>query len=137
VRFCNLCANYCDVEGITLVIEPLNKGECNIVNTYLEAVQLARDVDRPRVRALADIYHFMMDAEPIDDIREAPEWLAHVHLADTGRLWPGSGTYPVEEWFSILKENHYAGRASVECGWGDDFTDETTRSLAFLRKLAG
>lgn len=137
VRFCNLCATYGEREGIRLVIEPLNKTECNIINSYPEAVQLARDVDRPNVRALADIYHFMMDGEPIDDLRQAPEWLAHVHLADTGRLWPGSGSYPLEDWFAILKEGDYAGRASVECGWGDDFTDETARSLAFLRKLAG
>ena len=97
---------------------------------------LAKDVARDEVRVLADIYHFMMDGEPLDDIAEEPDWLAHVHLADTGRRWPGSGAYPLERLFAILKDVDYRGAASVECRWGNDFCDETARALVFLRKLA-
>jgi len=79
----------------------------------------------------------MMDAEPLDHILEEPDWLAHVHLADTGRRWPGSGMYPLERLFAILKEIDYQGRASVECAWGEDFGGETARALRFLRGLAG
>jgi len=136
VRFLGLCADQASQHGITIAIEPLNRRECNIINTYLEGVQLARDVDRSEVRVLADIYHFMMDAEPLDDIAREPDWLAHVHLADTGRRWPGSGTYPLERLFAMLKDIGYQGMASVECGWGDDFRGETEKALHFLRGLA-
>jgi len=135
VRFLNLCADQAAIHDVTIAIEPLNQAECNIINTYLEGVQLAKDVARAEVRVLADIYHFMMEAEPLQDIEKEPDWLAHVHLADTGRLWPGSGSYPLERLFAILKEVGYQGRASVECGWGDDYTGETARSLRFLRSL--
>jgi len=137
VRFLSLCADRAAIHDITIAIEPLNRKESNVINTYLEGVQLAKDVGREEVQVLADIYHFMMEGEPLDDILEKPDWLAHVHLADTGRLWPGSGTYPLERLFAILKEIGYQGRASVECRWGDDYTDETARSLRFLRGLAG
>ena len=136
VRFLDECADQAAIHGLTIAIEPLNRRETNIINTYLEGVQLAKDVERKEVRVLADIYHFMMDAEPLDDILEAPEWLEHVHLADTGRRFPGSGAYPTERLFAILKEIDYRGMASIECGWGDDFADETARALAFLRQLA-
>jgi sugar phosphate isomerase/epimerase len=135
VRFFNLCADHAARNGLTVAIEPLNKAESNILNTYPEAVRLARDVARDEVRVLADIYHFMQDGESLDDILEGPEWLAHVHLADTGRLWPGSGSYPLDRLFAILREVGYAGKASIECSWGDDFADESARALRFLRAL--
>jgi len=137
VRFLSLCADQAAIQGIVIAIEPLNRQECNIINTYTEGVQLARDVGRDQVRVLADIYHMMMEAEPLDHLEEEPDWLAHVHLADTGNLWPGSGMYPLERMFAVLKEIGYRGRASVECRWGEDFTGETAKALRFLRGLAG
>jgi sugar phosphate isomerase/epimerase len=135
VRFANLCADYAAPHGLAIALEPLNTRECNILNTYLEAAQLARDVDRLEIGVVADIYHFVMDAEPLEDILKAPEHLIHVHLADTGRLYPGSGTYPLEHWFEILREVNYRGGASIECRWGDDFEGESARALAFLKTL--
>ena len=136
VRFLDECADQAAIHGLTIAIEPLNRRETNILNTYLESVQMAKDVGRKEVRVLADSYHFMMDGEPLDDILEAPEWLEHVHLADTGRRFPGSGAYPTERLFTILKEIDYRGMASIECRWGGDLADESARALAFLRELA-
>lgn len=136
VRFLNICADQAANQDVTIAIEPLNKGETNIINTYLEGVQLAKDVDRKEIRVLADIYHFVMEDEPLDDIEKEAEWLAHVHLADTGRHYPGSGSYPLEHLFAILKDTGYEGMTSVECRWGDDFADESAKALCFLRKLA-
>jgi len=137
VRFLEICSDEAAKFGITIAIEPLNTRETNIINSYLEGIQLARDVGREEIRVLADIYHFMMENEPVDDIAGEPAWLAHVHLADTGRRYPGSGMYPLERLFTILHEIDYPGMVSVECSWGDDFTDETRRALRFLRPLAG
>ena len=135
VRFLNLCADYCQPRGVTVAIEPVNMQDANFINSYGEAVQLARDVAREGVKVEADIHHYMMDGRPLDDIRDAPEWLAHVHLADTGRLRPGTGTYPLEQLIRILKDVGYEGRASIECRWGNGLAEETARSLAFLREL--
>ena len=137
VRFGTLCARYAKEWGIKIAIEPLNLQECNILNTFVEAAQLARDIGRDEVGVVADIYHFMMDGEPLEDLIEAPDELIHVHLADTGRRFPGSGAYPLERWFEILREIGYTGGASIECRWGDDYADETARALRFLRPLAG
>ena len=49
VAFCHLCADRA-YPGLVIAIEPLNRGECNIITTFSEGVALARDVNRPNVR---------------------------------------------------------------------------------------
>ncbi|MEA3406779.1 MAG: sugar phosphate isomerase/epimerase family protein [Chloroflexota bacterium] len=135
IQFLRLCAAEASKHDLTIVIEPLNRLETNILNSYTEAVQLAKEVDREHVQVLADIYHFMMEDEPLANIQEAPEWLAHVHLADSGRHYPGSGSYPLQELFDLLRGVGYEGRASIECRWGEDFSGEATEALRFLQSL--
>ncbi|MGI6367151.1 MAG: sugar phosphate isomerase/epimerase family protein [Anaerolineae bacterium] len=134
VAFCRLCSEYA-YPGLVIAIEPLNQGECNILNTFVEGLALARDVDRPNVGILADIYHMELESEPVSVLPQGADILAHVHLADSGRLYPGSGSYPLREMFAVLHENGYRQRASVECRWGDDFYREAALAAAFLRPL--
>ncbi|MHB1293600.1 MAG: sugar phosphate isomerase/epimerase family protein [Anaerolineae bacterium] len=136
VRFLNICAGHVAAAGITIAIEPLNRHESNIINTYLEGVQLAKDVDRSQVRVLADLYHMMMDSEPLDDISREPDWLTHVHVADSNRRYPGSGSYPLARLVAILKDVGYEGGVSIECAWGDALSEESGHALRFLRGLA-
>lgn len=76
--------------GVTIVIEPLRKAECNLINTFAEGVQLARDVDDPNVRVLVDFYHLTEESEPIQHLLDdGREFLRHVHFANpTGRVFP-------------------------------------------------
>jgi sugar phosphate isomerase/epimerase len=135
-EFLSTCADAAAGTGVTIAIEPLNHDESNVLNSYLEAVELAALVDRPEIRVLADIYHFMVDSEPLEDILHAPERLAHVHLADSGRLYPGSGSYPLERLLALLRDVNYGGALSIECRWGDDLAAESAAALRFLRGLA-
>jgi sugar phosphate isomerase/epimerase len=134
VHFCRLCSERA-YPGLVIAIEPLNRGESNIITSFGEGVALTRDVDRPNVGVLADIYHMEVESEPVDVIRQGADVLAHVHLADTGRLYPGSGSYPLRELFAVLHEIGYGQRASVECRWGEDFAGEAKAAAAFLRTL--
>jgi sugar phosphate isomerase/epimerase len=135
IQFLRLCAAKAQEHDLIIAIEPLNRSETNIINSYPEAVQLAQKVDREQIQVLADIYHFMMEDEPLKHIQEAPEWLVHVHLADSGRRYPGSGSYPLQELFDLLREVGYEGQASIECRWGEDFSQEATQALHFLQSL--
>jgi sugar phosphate isomerase/epimerase len=97
-------------------------------------VALAQQVGRPQIRALADFYHMDEEREPIGEAeRSAPE-LAHVHVADTGRLNPGTGRYDYPAFFGALKRGGYEGKISAECGIkGDDRRAAMTASAKFLR----
>lgn len=118
--------------GTTLVIEPLNRKECNLINSVGEAVTFARAVNRPEVRVLADFYHMDEEREPLDELVAHAEWLTHVHLADTGRMSPGTGAYPYDHFFARLRKARYGGMISAECGVRELEADMKA-SLAFLR----
>ncbi|MEE3072619.1 MAG: sugar phosphate isomerase/epimerase family protein [Pseudomonadota bacterium] len=101
--------------GITVVIEPLNLKESDIATSVDEATGFAKTVNRDEIRVLADFYHMDEEQEPFDTLIRNADWLRHVHLADTGRHHPGSGSYPYAAFFSALKTAGYTGRLSVEC----------------------
>lgn len=133
LRTLDRCADHLKGTGITLVIEPLNRGESNIINSVAEGVAFARRVNRPEVRVLADFYHMDEDDEPLGTLREHRDWLAHIHTADTGRRNPGSGSYDHDRFFGLLREIGYDGMISAECEVGD-LEGELRRSLAFMRR---
>ncbi len=123
--------------GITLALEPLNRKESNLVNSVAEAVLLAKQIESPIVRVLADFYHMDEEDEPLETIVKHRDWIAHIHVADTGRLTPGTGKYPYGRFARMLKEINYAGLISAECSLlGTD--DELETSLDFMtRKFGG
>ncbi len=121
--------------GITVAIEPLNKLESNIVNTLAEALSLAREVSRPRIRLLVDSYHLMMEKESLDVLDEAGDFLRHVHFAEVeGRTFPRRQSGDDEAFFDKLRAVGYSGRVSVEA-FSTDFPGDAARSLPILRQL--
>lgn len=134
VTFLRDVAVEADKNGITIAIEPLRQAESNVINTVADGVELAQRVDRPAIRVLADFYHMDEENEPLDHLVQYKDWLAHVHVADTGRGAPGTGRYPYAEFVANLREAGYDGMVSVECRW-EDFAVEAAPSAAFLRQV--
>ncbi|MCE5199245.1 MAG: sugar phosphate isomerase/epimerase family protein [Armatimonadota bacterium] len=135
VDFLTLAGRIAGTHGITIAIEPLNKGETNIINSVKEGIEVMRRVSHPFVKVLADLYHMQVENESLDILFEANGDLAHVHTADTGRMQPGSGNYPNKEMIEILKKIGYEGRVSAESCWGD-FKAQCGEVLEFLRSLS-
>src|SRR5690606_15973185 len=105
--------------GITIVIEPLNKKESNIINSVLEAEEYAKKVNRKSIQVLADFYHMDEENEPLENIMTAKEFLKHIHVADTGRFAPGTGQYPYNPFVDSLQRAYLNGRVSIQCKWND------------------
>ena len=93
---------------------------------------MAQEIDQASVGVLADFYRMMEGGEPLENIANCDSQLIHVHLADTGRLWPGSGAYDYDSFFNHLKQARYDGRMSLECSY-DDFPENAKAALAFLK----
>ncbi len=123
-----------DEHGVMLVLEPLNTGECNIVNNVKAGAELVRRADHPRVRLLADTYHMALEYEPALNIREAGDLIKHAHCADSrGRLPLGFGKEDHGAYFKALKTAGYDGRVSIEAKW-EDLTAQLPRAVAALRE---
>ncbi len=131
-RFLRLAGDVADRNNLSIVIEPLNARESNIINSLLEGRRLAQEANHPRVRLLADFYHMMEEREPLSHITTCAQWIEHIHVADSGRRAPGSGSYPYDEFFRRLHADGYRGRISIECRW-DDLAAQAAQALAFLR----
>ncbi|MGG1517181.1 sugar phosphate isomerase/epimerase family protein [Paenibacillus oryzisoli] len=122
--------------GTVLAIEPLNRKETNLVMTIAEAVSFAEQVNRPEIRVLADFYHMQEEGDPLTSLVTYSKWLQHIHLADTGRLSPGTGVYPYADFTAALNQAGYAGMISAECTVKDK-ERELTASLDFMRRVFG
>jgi sugar phosphate isomerase/epimerase len=136
VTFCKMAADLCGRAGITLVAEPLNKGECNIINTVSEAMTYVKSVNHPSFQCLVDSYHFWVENEPMENIEQAMPWIRHVHVADKdGRVAAGeSGTADYRPFFRVLKKAKYQGAISVEALNFNDFETVGKRVIAFLHR---
>ena len=121
--------------GIRIAIEPLNKKECNCLNSVLEGVAIARATDRDNIKTLADLYHVFLEDDQMDDIAALKGEIIHAHIANpVGRCYPAPGDgFDYAPFINALKA---AGceRCSVEAGT-KDFENEVTKALAVLKAL--
>ena len=132
--FLTSIAPIAQANDITLVIEPLQRGETNIINTVAEAMTYVRKIDHPNIRCLVDSYHMWLEGEPLEHVEDAMPWIEHVHVADKdGRVAPNeSGKSDYKPFFAMLKRAGYDKRISVECA-GLDLSTNGRRVLSFLK----
>lgn len=122
--------------GITIVIEPLRVLECNLIHSFQEGCQLAKDVDQANVKVLVDFYHLSQENEPIQHLLdEGQQYLRHVHFArDEGRVFPAK----IDEdpnyklFFDALETIGYDQRISLEA-YTSDFENNAPVALQFFR----
>jgi sugar phosphate isomerase/epimerase len=120
--------------GVTIVAEPLNRGECNMLNSMAEAAALCAVVDHPQVRLLTDYYHVTTEGEPLSDISRIGGF-AHAHIAATlGRRYPLTEEgEQYAEFFRQLKRSGYTGNVSIE-GKTEDMSAEAPKALARIKQ---
>jgi len=134
VKFLQFVGDVAARHGITIAIEPLNTKESNVLTSVTEGYAMAKRVNRPAVKLLADFYHMDEEKESLAHLYECRDLLSHIHVADTGRLAPmGVGQYPYAEFVQQLTAAGYDGTVSVECRWGD-FEAEAGPACQFLRQ---
>jgi len=109
--------------GITIALEPLQRGESNILHYVSEGALIASVLDLPNLRTLGDIYHMVLNREPISCLTNAGTLLAHTHIANPeGRFFPSSAEeFDYKGVFRALIAADYQGRISVE-GRAKDFS---------------
>ena len=136
VDFLQLVGDVAQAHAMTVVIEPLNRKESNILNSVAEGVALAERVNRPAIRVLADFYHMDEEQEELRALLDYKDWLAHIHVADTGRRAPGTGSYPYAQFVELLDQAGYDGMVSIECRW-EEFAAEAGPACHFLHQVFG
>ena len=108
-------ADYAEQKNVPLFYEPLNRYESNLINTLGEAVDFLAAKKLDNVKLLADLFHMNIEESNVADaIRQAGEWIGHVHYVDSNRHAAGFGHTDFESVASALKEINYSGYLSAE-----------------------
>jgi sugar phosphate isomerase/epimerase len=119
-----------------IFLEPLNRYEASFLNRVGQAAVLARMIDRPRVRALADLFHMNVEETSFDaPIVEAGTRLGHVHLAGNTRLEPGIGMLDPRPAFRALRRIGYDGWLSLECRLSGPAEQVLPASVRYLEAM--
>jgi sugar phosphate isomerase/epimerase len=137
VAFGRMVAPISADHGVTIAVEPLNRGETNVLNSVREGLQYVKDVNQPAFRLLVDAYHWAKENESAADIVTAGPWLAHAHIATYAkRLPPGAEACDFGSFFAALKQTGYDLRISVEAGWADMMAQAAPAQLELRRWMS-
>lgn len=108
--------DHAKAEGVAVYFEPLNRYEDHMVNTLAQGVSICRELGHGSVRLMADLFHMSIEeADPAASLRDAGDWVDHVHLADSNRLEPGQGHTDFAPPFRALMERNFDGYCAIEC----------------------
>jgi sugar phosphate isomerase/epimerase len=139
VEFCQKLGDRIKDLKVTIVLEPLNKGETNLLNSVTEGIEYVDAINRPRIQLLADFYHMLKENEGPDAIRKAGARIRHCHIAELeGRKAPGTKGEDLSGFFKALKDISYVGGIACECGWPKENVEEAwKKALGTMREQAG
>jgi sugar phosphate isomerase/epimerase len=133
VRFGKMLGPIAAKHRVTIAVEPLNRGECNIMNTVGECGFLVREVNHPNIRLLVDGYHWAKDSDTLSGILENASLIVHAHIATVEGRLPPNPADPCSAFFSAMGQAGYSGRVSIE-GMITNAAEELPRALAIMRK---
>ncbi len=120
--------------GITIVIEPLNRSETNMINSVAEGACLRAAVNHPSVQLLGDYYHIAVEHQPPEDIARVGG-IQHCHIAtEIGRRAPLEAEAGFGTMFAAMKQTGYDGLVSVE-GKAGDLGTEGPAAVSLLKKM--
>ncbi|MBQ1947819.1 MAG: sugar phosphate isomerase/epimerase [Clostridia bacterium] len=134
IRFMGDCAK---PHGITIVLEPLNSAETNVINTAREGAAWVKKIGHPNVMLLVDIFHMVKEKESESVILENIDIIRHMHIAEPEkRLYPRSGdAYDYYALKKLLTEAGYDGGISIEGIPIGEFSESAPESLGFLKSV--
>lgn len=115
ISFCRALAVRIADCKVTIVLEPLNRREVNLLNTVADGIGMVDAIGSPRFRLLADLFHMAREHEGPESIRRAGPRLCHVHIAEAAnRTWPGVDGDDFTPYFKALRDIGYQGCVSIE-----------------------
>lgn len=146
-------AQYAADRDITLGMEPVNRYETYLINTAEQAIEIADAISEPNVFIHLDTYHLNIEENGFKSpIIAAGARMKYIHLSESHRGTPGTGTVNWDEVFSGLQAIDFRGTLVMEsfvklnpdiqratCMWRDIVTDSeklVRDGLAFLRSKA-
>lgn len=120
---------------VPILIEPQNATNINNINTIQDGLDWIRRIGYGKMGLLADIYHMGITESSIaDSLRRAAGKIGFIHMSDSDRKVPGTGTLPIREVMKTLEEIGYGGYVSLEIDQIPSSEAVSGQSAGFLLK---
>ena len=130
------CCHAAADAGVSLLLEPLNRYECDWFNTTADALSIIAQLGFANLKYLADTFHMNIEEENIAaSMRRAGSVLGYIHLVDSNRCGPGQGHLPFGEVLNALVDVGYDGYLSLECLPKPDAESAIKNSLRYIKEL--
>jgi D-psicose/D-tagatose/L-ribulose 3-epimerase len=101
--------------GMRLGIEPCNRYETHLLNTAQQSIAMIERIGEPNVTIHLDTYHMNIEEKGIGHgIRIAGKHCSYIHLSESDRGVPGSGTIDWDEVFRALADSGFQGDLVME-----------------------
>ncbi len=108
-------AKHAKSRGLLLGIEPVNRYENHLINTGWQAVQMIEKVGAENMFIHLDTYHMNIEEKGAGNgILDAREHIKYIHLSESDRGTPGSGTCDWDEVFATLAAIGFKGGLAME-----------------------
>jgi sugar phosphate isomerase/epimerase len=101
--------------GVTILVEALPVGQCDVVQTLDEAAAIVQEINSPGVRTMFDSHNAIDEAEPHNVLIERHyDLIRHVHVNELDGRHCGAGSYDFKPILSVLRKHAYPGWISLE-----------------------
>lgn len=108
-------APHAEQRGVTILIEPLPRNQCDVMVSLEEAVRAVQEINSPAVRTMFDTHNAVDEVEPHAQLVDRYfDYIRHVHLNETDGRHPGTGDYNFVPLLEVLARRRYEGWLSLE-----------------------
>lgn len=104
-----------EARGVTVLLEALPIGQCDVVQTIGESVGILEQIGSPAIRTMFDVHNAVDESEPHAALIERYyPWIRHIHVNELDGSHCGAGGYDYRPIFEILRRLNYPGWISLE-----------------------
>jgi sugar phosphate isomerase/epimerase len=130
------CLKHAEDKGVTLLLEPINRYETNIINTLQEGVSFIEEVGSDNLMLLPDVFHMNIEERSIEEsIIQYKSHIGFVHFADSNRQAPGLGHVDFKKILSALTEIGYDNAIGMEIIPKPDDLSAAVQAINYLKEL--
>lgn len=132
---CELC-EYAQARGVTLLLEPVNRYECDFINTVDEGGKFLNRIAAANLGVMPDVFHMNIEEKSITEaLTKNIEHIKYVHFADSNRLAPGEGHVDFGQILETLHKVGYDEYISIEILPKPSADVAAQQAIHFLRPL--
>ena len=132
------CLKHAEEKKVTLLLEPVNRYETNVINTLEEGTKLIDEIGSENLMLLPDLFHMNIEEKSIEEsILKYKSHIGYIHFADSNRQAPGFGHLDFKKILSTLAENNYTNAIGLEILPKPDDLTAARQAISYLKKLEG